>query len=194
MDDSMMLDVVHGTMEAEGICDIKTVRFSKNGLNVWFKERVVYVPRPLRGTMAECEEIGETMAAFLKPSTHPDLNEKVAEIWNDWSKGTELLLSLKSTRGRTMTAWGAEKRIVVWANGYNGRPDEFFLLSLCHELGHVVAWQRDRVQGHGKEFKWRYAQIAMAALDMNLFSDPDEIRTHISTAPRFAITIRRSEL
>jgi len=194
MDDRTMRDVIHGSMEANGICDIRDVRFSSKGVNVYFKERLVFVPHPISGTTEECMEIGRAAADYLKPSTHPDLNDSVAEIQEEFVPGVDLQLSLKSRRACTFSVWPAKEKIIAWANGYLGRPDELFLLSFCHELGHIVAWQKDKADGHGADWRWRYSQVVSAALDMSLFSDPVEIKTHISSAPQFSITLRKSEL
>ncbi len=60
----------------------------------------------------------------------------------------------------------------------NGNLNKFaFLITLIHELAHLVTFMRygNRVKSHGKEWKYIYAEMLEDFLKLNIF--PDDIKT-----------------
>ncbi len=114
--------------------------------------------------MAVTEHPMQALAAYLPDSSF----EPVVTYLHQYKVHLTVTKQRKSVLGDYRHAgWGGNHRISI-----NGNLNKFeFLITLLHELAHLLTYEqyRNKVEAHGKEWKYCYSQLLIVFVELKIF-------------------------
>jgi hypothetical protein len=114
--------------------------------------------------MAVTEHPMQALAAYLPEGSF----EPVVSYLHQYKVHLTVTKQRKSVLGDYRHAgWGGNHRISI-----NGNLNKFeFLITLLHELAHLLTYEqyRNKVDAHGKEWKYCYSQLLIVFVQLKIF-------------------------